>query len=105
MIGKICGTGSGIPVKIMDNDELSNMVDTNDAWIRERTGVEKRHIAESESTVSMAVEAGRQALAQTGIRPEELDMIVVSTMSPDAVLPCTALRSAKGYRRRGCGLF
>lgn len=95
MIGKICGTGSSIPVKIMDNDDLSNMVDTNDAWIRERTGVEKRHIAESESTVSMAVEAGRQALAQTGIRPEELDMIVVSTMSPDA---CFLVQPAKCKR-------
>ena len=71
MIGKICGTGSGIPVKIMDNDELSNMVDTNDAWIRERTGVEKRHIAESESTVSVAVSAGIRALALTVILPEE----------------------------------
>ena len=105
MIGKICGTGSGIPVKIMDNDELSNMVDTNDAWIRERTGVEKRHIAESESTVSMAVEAGRQALAQTGIRPEELDMIVVSTMSPDAVLPCTACEVQKAIGAEGAVCF
>ena len=105
MIGKICGTGSGIPVKIMDNDDLSNMVDTNDAWIRERTGVEKRHIAESESTVSMAVEAGRQALAQTGIRPEELDMIVVSTMSPDAVLPCTACEVQKAIGAEGAVCF
>ena len=105
MIGKICGTGSSIPVKIMDNDDLSNMVDTNDAWIRERTGVEKRHIAESESTVSMAVEAGRQALAQTGIRPEELDMIVVSTMSPDAVLPCTACEVQKAIGAEGAVCF
>ncbi|SCH98757.1 3-oxoacyl-[acyl-carrier-protein] synthase 3 [uncultured Ruminococcus sp.] len=105
MIGKICGTGSSIPVKIMDNDDLSNMVDTNDAWIRERTGVEKRHIAESESTVSMAVEAGRQALAQTGVRPEELDMIVVSTMSPDAVLPCTACEVQKAIGAEGAVCF
>ena len=103
MIGKICGTGSSIPVKIMDNDDLSNMVDTNDAWIRERTGVEKRHIAESESTVSMAVEAGRQALAQTGVRPEELDSGVNDVTGCSASL--YSLRSAKGYRCRGCGLF
>lgn len=104
MIGKICGTGSSIPVKIMDNDDLSNMVDTNDAWIRERTGVEKRHIAESESTVSMAVEAGRQALAQTGVRPGRVGY----DSGVNDVTGCSAslysLRSAKGYRCRGCNV-
>lgn len=90
MVGKILGTGSGIPGKIISNEDLSRLVETNDAWIRERTGVEKRHIADKETTVSMAVEAGRKALKQAGICPKELDLIVVSTISPDAVLPGTA---------------
>lgn len=104
MIGKICGTGSSIPVKIMDNDDLSNMVDTNDAWIRERTGVEKRH-TQSQNPQCLWQWKQATALAQTGIRPEELDMIVVSTMSPDAVLPCTACEVQKAIGAEGAVCF
>ena len=69
MVGRILGTGSAIPEKVMSNDDLSRLVETNDAWIRERTGVARRHIADQETTVSIAAEAGRQALEQAGIRP------------------------------------
>ena len=65
MIGRICGTGSYIPSHRMDNVELSSLVDTSDEWIRERTGVKRRRIVESETTVSMASEAGRQALEES----------------------------------------
>ena len=95
MVGRILGTGSAIPEKVMSNDDLSRLVETNDAWIRERTGVARRHIADQETTVSMAAEAGRQALEQAGIRPEQLNLVLVSTISPDAVLPGTACEVQK----------
>ena len=95
MVGRILGTGSAIPEKVMSNDDLSRLVETNDAWIRERTGVETRHIADYETTVSMAAEAGRQALEQAGLYPKQLDLVLVSTISPDAVLPGTACEVQK----------
>lgn len=61
LTGVIRGTGACVPKRVMDNDEIAGFVETSDEWIRERTGVERRHIAEEETTVSMAVEAGRQA--------------------------------------------
>ena len=62
LTGVIRGTGACVPKRVMDNDEIAGFVETSDEWIRERTGVERRHIAEEETTVSMAVEAGRQAV-------------------------------------------
>ena len=90
MTGRICGTGSCVPSFVMDNNDIAKLVDTSDEWIRERTGVERRHIAEEETTVSMAVEAGRQAVEESGVSPEEIDMILVATGSADRVFPCTA---------------
>lgn len=88
--GVICGTGACVPARVMDNHELAQFVDTSDEWIRERTGVVRRHIAENETTVSMATEAGRQALEEAGIHPEEIDLIILATASPDQIFPCTA---------------
>lgn len=76
MVGKICGTGSYVPEYILDNDELSQMVETNDAWIRERTGICRRHIARDESVADMAGKAARRALENAGILPEEVDLIL-----------------------------
>lgn len=90
MIGRIYGTGSSVPKKIVSNDDLAKLVDTNDAWIRERTGVARRRIAEEETAVSMAADASRKALEQSGIAAEELDLILVSTISSELILPCTA---------------
>ena len=90
LTGVIRGTGACVPKRVMDNDEIAGFVETSDEWIRERTGVERRHIAEEETTVSMAVEAGRQAVEEAGISPEEIDMILVATGSADRVFPCTA---------------
>lgn len=61
MTGRICGTGSCVPSFAMDNNDIAKLVDTSDEWIRERTGVVRRHIIKEETTVSMAAEAGRQA--------------------------------------------
>lgn len=90
MAGMICGTGSCVPEYAMDNHEIAEMVETSDAWIQERTGVIRRHIAKGETTVSMAVEAAKKALADANITAKELDMILVSTISSNVILPCAA---------------
>lgn len=95
MIGKICGTGSCVPGHILDNDDLSQMVDTSDAWIRERTGVARRHIIEKETTVSMAAEAARRALENGNVQPEEVDLLIVCTFTSEVLLPCAACEVQK----------
>ena len=72
MTGRICGTGSYVPARIVENEELANLVDTNDAWIRERTGIARRHLAEQETTSYMAAMAAKRALAQAGMLAEEV---------------------------------
>ena len=95
MIGKICGTGSYVPVEYMDNHELSRTVETSDEWIRERTGIVKRHIAKEDTTVSMAIKAAKQALTDSELCEEEIDLLIVSTISSNVILPCTACEVQK----------
>lgn len=95
MTGSICGTGSYIPHYTMDNNAIANLVETSDEWIRERTGVVRRHIVTEETTVSMASEAGRRALANAGVSAQELDLILVATISSNVLLPCTACEVQK----------
>lgn len=90
MVGRICGTGSSIPSKIVDNDDLAKIVDTNDEWIRERTGIARRHIAKTETTSSLSADAAKKALENAGMAAEEIDLILVATISSDKVFPCTA---------------
>ncbi|MCD8119212.1 MAG: ketoacyl-ACP synthase III [Lachnospiraceae bacterium] len=93
MTGRICGTGSCLPKEVWDNDRLSQMVDTSDEWIRERTGIRQRHIATGEeTTVSLAVGAARAALEDAGISAEEIDLLMVATVSPDEFFPTTSCR-------------
>ena len=95
MIGVITGTGSWLPEQIVDNDDLARIMDTNDEWIRERTGIVKRRIIKEESTVSMATGAALRALEDAGVAAEELDMLLVSTVSSDVLLPSTACEVQK----------
>lgn len=95
MTGIICGTGSYAPTYTMDNNDIAQLVETSDEWIQDRTGVIKRHIIEEETTVSMACEAGRRALADAGILAEEVDLILVSTISSNVILPCAACEVQK----------
>lgn len=91
MTGKICGTGSWAPPKVWDNNDLARLVDTSDEWIRERTGVVQRHIAEeNEDTVTMASRAAQRALEDADIKAEEIDLIIVATISPTEIMPCVA---------------
>ena len=89
MRAQIIGTGSCLPEKIVTNDFLSTIVDT-DEWISSRTGIRQRHIAVEETTASMSTEAGRRALESAGVKAEELDLIIVATCTPDTLVPNTA---------------
>lgn len=95
MTGIICGTGSYAPSYVMDNNEIATMVETSDEWIRERTGVAARHIIKGETTVSMACEAAKRALADGGVNAKEVDLIIVSTISSNVILPCAACEVQK----------
>lgn len=95
MIGKVYGTGSCVPEHILDNQDLSQMVDTSDTWIRERTGVKRRHIIEEENVVSMAVSAARRALEKGNVRAAEVDLLIVSTFTSETLLPCAACEVQK----------
>ena len=87
----VAGTGAYLPEKILTNQDLEKSLDTSDAWITERTGIRERRIAaEEESSSSMAAKAGKQALEDGGISPEDVDMIIVCTSSPDVLFPSTA---------------
>lgn len=90
---RILGTGSYLPAKSFTNDELAReyKLDTTDAWIRERTGIGGRHMAApDEATSDMALHASRTALAAANTKPEELDLIIVGTISPDMPFPAAA---------------
>jgi len=88
---RIVGTGSYLPEKILTNFDLEKMVDTSDEWIRERTGIRERRIASPQEAASdLGVRASQKALQMAGISPEDLDLIVVATITPDMFFPSTA---------------
>lgn len=87
----ILGLGSYVPEKTLTNFDLEKMVDTSDEWITERTGIKQRHIAaDNEATSDMSLKAAEKALADAGVAPEEIDLIIVATASPDHAFPSTA---------------
>lgn len=86
------GAGGYLPAKVLTNDDLARIVDTSDEWIQQRTGIRQRHIAaEGELTSDLATEAARRALANAGISPEQIDLIVVATATPDNTFPAAAV--------------
>ncbi len=87
----ITGWGTHVPEKVLSNDDLSQIVDTNDEWIQSRTGIRQRHIAsDGESTASMGALAALRALDVAGIPPSEVELIIVATSSPEHIFPSTA---------------
>ncbi len=87
----ITGTGSYLPEKILTNFDLEKMVDTSDEWIKTRTGIENRRVAdETMATSDLATKAARRAMQDAGVKAEELDMIIVATVTPDMAFPSTA---------------
>ena len=87
---RISGTGSALPEKILTNKELEKTVDTSDEWIRERTGIAQRHIAEMETVASLAAAACAEALKDAGKSAEDVELILVASTSSEMLLPCTA---------------
>lgn len=86
--GRITGWGKSLPQRVLTNHDLEQMVDTSDEWIVTRTGIRERHIAgEGETTSSMSVDACQKALERAGVSPEEVDLIIVATSSPDYFCP------------------
>ena len=100
MIGSVAGNGLAVgitglgayaPERVLTNADLEAMVDTSDEWIVTRTGISERHIAAPEQAASdLALPAAREALEQAGVRPEELDLVIVATATPDMLFPATA---------------
>ena len=87
----IRGVGSYLPAKVLTNDDLARMVDTSDEWIQQRVGIKQRHIAaEGEFTSDLATAAARRALDSAGLTPDDIDLIVVATTTPDYTFPSAA---------------
>lgn len=87
---KIAGTGSALPGHVLTNNELEKMVDTSDEWIRERTGIKERRISSDDTVASLAARACGEALKSAGKGPEDVELILVATCSPEKLLPCCA---------------
>src|SRR6056297_1685981 len=86
----IIGTGTYVPEKIVDNHMLSELVETSDEWIRARTGIKERRISTGENTSDLALKASEAALENAGMKPNDLDLIILSTLTPDYFTPATA---------------
>lgn len=103
---RIIGTGSFLPPRIVTNDEFAARLDTSDEWIRERTGIVQRHIAdESQTSSDLALEASTRALEAAGIAAEDIDLIVLATSTPDFVFPSAATLLQAKLGIKGCPAF
>jgi 3-oxoacyl-[acyl-carrier-protein] synthase-3 len=99
---RVAGCGAYLPRRVLTNAELAERVDTNDAWIAQRTGIRQRHIAgEGERTSQMAIKAAEAALAKAGLSAADIDLIVLATSTPDDTFPATAtqVQAALGMTR------
>ena len=102
IFSRIAGTGSYLPANVVSNEELARRVDTSDEWIRSRTGIRQRHLAEAGQTSSdLAQRASLQAIAAAGIAAADIDLIIVATSTPDYIFPSTAclLQARLGIKR------
>lgn len=90
MITKIIGTGSFLPKTVVTNDDLSKIMDTSDEWIASRTGIRERRLVKEETTASMSAEASKRAMEKAHVTAEEIDLIIVGTITGDYVTPSTA---------------
>lgn len=106
MFSRIAGTGSFLPEKVLSNHDLEKMVETSDQWIQERTGIKKRHIAETgQTTCDLAEQAAIRALKAAGKTAEDLDLIVVATTTSDKIFPSTACLLQQRLGNHGCAAF
>ncbi|MEM7197574.1 MAG: beta-ketoacyl-ACP synthase 3, partial [Pseudomonadota bacterium] len=94
---KIIATGSYLPEKIMGNDQLSQLVDTSDAWIKKRTGIAQRHIAaDGQSNADLAIAAATRAMQASNVMAQDIDLIVMATTTPDNTFPANACAVQRG---------
>ncbi len=106
MYSRITGTGGYLPEKVLTNKDLEKMVDTTDDWIFERTGIRNRHIAaDGQTTTDLAEVAARRALEMAGRAPQEIDLIVLATTTPDRVFPSCACLLQQRLDIHGCTAF
>ncbi len=91
---KIAGLGKSVPNKILTNEELSKFIDTSDEWIKSRTGISSRYIATTETTTSLAIKAAREALQKSDVKKDDINLIIVATVTPDSTMPSTACKVA-----------
>lgn len=87
---QVMGTGSFVPQQIISNDALSDIVETNDEWISSRTGIKERRISSGENTSYLAAGAAKRAIENARVSPDDIDLIIVATMTPDYFMPSTA---------------
>lgn len=90
MTTRIIGTGSSLPETVVTNDYLSTIMETSDEWISSRTGIKERRLVKTENTTSMSVDAAKKAMKEAGISAEELDLVIVGTITGDHMTPSTA---------------
>lgn len=103
---RITGTGGYLPENVMTNDDIAKFVDTNDQWIRERTGIEQRHIVvDGQTTVDLAEGASRLAIEAAGIDASEIDLIILATSTPDKIFPSSACILQARLGIHGCPAF
>ncbi|MGL6289447.1 MAG: beta-ketoacyl-ACP synthase III [Silanimonas sp.] len=103
---RIAGTGSYLPEKILTNADLEKIVETSDQWIRERTGIQQRHIvADGQTTVDLAEQAALRAMEAAGVTAAELDLIVMGTTTPDIIFPSSACLLQARIGANGCPAF
>jgi len=103
---RIVGTGSYLPPRVVGNAEFASRLDTSDQWIRERTGIVQRHIAdESQTSSDLALAASRAALAAARLKPGDVDLIIVATSTPDFIFPSTACLLQAKLGVRNCPAF
>ncbi len=106
MFSRIAGTGSYLPEKILTNADLEKLVDTNDEWIRTRTGISRRHVVvPGETTTDLAERAARNALEAAGVEPGDVDLICVGTTTPDLVFPNVGTLLQQRLGIHGCAAF
>ena len=103
---RIAGTGSYLPEKVLSNHDLEQMVETNDQWIQERTGIKKRHIvADDETTTDLAFNAAQKAIEAAGIKNADIDLIIIATTTPTRIFPSTASLVQEKLGINGCPAF
>ena len=103
---RILGTGGYLPPKVLTNQELERLVDTTDAWITERTGIRQRHVvSDDETCVDLAEAAARRAIEAAAVSPQDIDLIVMATTTPDQVFPSSACLLQNRLDIHGCPAF